>query len=169
MDPLLMILKRLSDHGVDFVLIGSFAAMGHGSPIVTQDVDVCAPLVRPNLDQIIGALRDLNPYFRFRAGQKLRLYDDPARLVGFKNIYLETDWGVLDILGDLPGVGPFEQIARTAETIDFGGFTCRMLDLDTLIAAKRAAGRPKDLVHLRHLEALKKLRDARDQGTNPAP
>lgn len=162
MDPLLMILKRLSDRQVDYVLIGSFAAMGHGSPIVTQDIDVCAPLVRPNLDRIVEALRDLHPTFRMRPGQKLPLYDDPARLVGFKNIYLNTDWGVVDILGELPGVGPFEQIAKTAVHANFTEFSCPMLDLETLIAAKRAAGRPKDLVHLRHLEAIRKLRDARD-------
>ena len=58
-----MILKRLSEHGVEYVLIGGFAAMGHGCMIVTQDVDVCAPLVRPNLDKMIEALRDLHPEF----------------------------------------------------------------------------------------------------------
>lgn len=166
MDPLLMILKRLSDHETQFVLIGSFAAMGHGSPVVTQDVDICAPLVRPNLDKIVNALRDLRPHFRFQGSRKLPLYDDPARLVGFKNIYLNTDWGILDILGDLPGVGPFEQIIQTAVPIDFDQFTCLMLELDTLIAAKRAAGRPKDLVHLRHLEAIKKLKDAADRSAD---
>jgi hypothetical protein len=81
----------LSEHGVEYVLVGAFAAMGHGSMIVTHDVDVCAPLVRPNLDRIVEALRDLHPFFRFRPeNQKLPLYDDPARLVGFRNIYLIT-------------------------------------------------------------------------------
>src|SRR2546430_1303425 len=120
MDPLLTILKRLTDHGVEFVVIGSFAAVGHGAPIVTRDVDVCAPLVRPNLDNIVAALRDLHPYFRFRpATSRIYLYDDPARLVGFKNIYLVTDLGLIDILGELPDVGSYEKIAATSVEADF--------------------------------------------------
>jgi predicted nucleotidyltransferase len=42
--PLLMqLLKRLSDQGVEFVVIGGVAAAIHGSPRATQDVDVRAP------------------------------------------------------------------------------------------------------------------------------
>jgi hypothetical protein len=160
MDPLLMLLKRLTDHGVDFVLIGGFAAMTHGSSVVTQDVDVCAPLTLPNLTRIVGALRDLHPNFRFRP-DRLPLYDDPARLLGFRNLNLVTDWGVLDILGELPGVGSFEELAGRYFVQDFGGFTCKVLDLDTLIVSKKFAGRAKDLVNVQHLEALQRLK--RDQ------
>ena len=160
-DPLLMILKRLSEHGVDYVLVGAFAAMGHGTMIVTHDVDICAPLVRPNLDRIVAALGDLNPYFRFRPSTaRLPLYDDPARLVGFKNIYLITDWGTLEILGEMPDLADYGTIAMKAVEADFGSFKCKMIDLDSLIAAKKIAGRPKDLAHLKHLEAIKKKREA---------
>lgn len=152
-----MILKRLSEHGVEYVLIGGFAAMGHGCMIVTQDVDVCAPLVRPNLDKMIEALRDLHPNFRFRPGsQKLPLYDDPEQLVGFKNIYLTTDWGILDILGSMEGVATYSELASKSVEADFGNFKCKMIDLDTLIAVKKGAGRQKDLFHLKHLEAVRK-------------
>jgi hypothetical protein len=37
--------------------------------------------------------------------------------------------------------------------------TLRILTLDGLIAAKKAAGRAKDLGHLAELEELKKMRD----------
>ncbi len=157
MDPLLTILKRLTEHDVEFVLIGAYAAMAHGTAITTQDVDVCAPLIRPNLDRIIAALRDLHPYFRFRpATSRIWLYDDPARLVGFKNIYLATDLGPVDILGELPDVATYDQVAAKSIEADFKTFKCRMIDLDTLISAKRAANRPKDQIHLRHLEALQR-------------
>jgi hypothetical protein len=39
----------------------------------------------------------------------------------------------------------------------------RVLSLDVLIAAKKAAGRAKDLQHILELEELKKLCDAGDQ------
>lgn len=135
------------------------AAVAHGSSIVTQDVDVCASLVRPNLDYIVNALKGMEPFFR-RIGGNIPFYDDPVRLVGFKNLYLKTSAGNLDILGYLPGVGSYEQIKQTAVRGNLGTVECYILDLDTLIAAKRVAGRPKDLIHLRHLLSLKKLRDS---------
>lgn len=165
MDPLL---KRLSDHQVEFVLVGGFAAMSHGSPVVTQDVDVCAPLTLPNLTRIVESLRDLQPMSRFRP-DRLPLFDDPARLVGFRNLNLVTEWGVLDILGDLPGVGSFGDLAGRTIATNFGEFVCQVLDLETLIASKTAAGRPKDLVNVRHLEAIQRMKREQPGLFDPPP
>lgn len=55
MDPLFQLLKRLSDFGVEYILIGDMAAIVHGSTVVTRDVDVCAPPVFPNLQRIVAA------------------------------------------------------------------------------------------------------------------
>ncbi len=35
------LLQRLHDHDVEFVLVGGFAAVLHGSMQVTQDLDIC--------------------------------------------------------------------------------------------------------------------------------
>lgn len=48
MEPLLLILKRLVDRKVEFVLIGGMAAIAHGAEVVTQDVDVCIPFTQEN-------------------------------------------------------------------------------------------------------------------------
>jgi hypothetical protein len=157
MDQLLMLLRRLSEHHVEFVLIGGYAAMTYGSPVVTQDVDVCAPLNLPNLTRIVEALRGLDPRFRFHPDRP-HLYEDPARLIGFRNLNLVTDCGVLDILGELPGVGTFDDLAGRYNRIDFGGFTCNVLELDALISSKRFAGREKDVANIRHLEAIQRLK-----------
>jgi hypothetical protein len=154
---------------VEYVLVGAYAAMSHGALITTQDVDVCAPLGRPNLDRIVEALRDLHPYFRFRPDSKIALYDDPARLVGFKNLNLVTDWGVIDILGDLPDVATYDQIASKAIPATFGRFTCPLIDLETLIAAKRGAGRPKDQLHLRYLEEIQRREKQQPRHLNDIP
>jgi predicted nucleotidyltransferase len=158
MDPLFQILKRLTDNQVEYVLVGGMAAVLHGSPVVTRDVDVCAPLELPNLERIVWALQGLNPRFRFRP-DKMPLFDDPARLVGFSNINLITDWGVIDILGDVPGVGAYRELVPRSQEVQISDFRCRLLDLDALIVAKRAAGREKDLIGVRHLEIIKRHRD----------
>lgn len=66
---------------------------------------------------------------------------------------------VLDILGDLPGVGEYAELTGRTVTVSVEGFDCRLLNLDTLITAKRAAGREKDLLNGHHLEAIKKRRE----------
>jgi len=155
MDQLPEILKRLNEYQVDFVLVGGMAAIAHGSSMTTKDVDVCAPLGEPNLSRILNALREIHPKLRMRP-DRMPLPDDPDRLRGLKNLYLVTDWGVIDFLGELSGVGQFDEVLKNSRAADLGGFTCRILDLDALIAAKRAAGRPKDMRALPELEALKR-------------
>jgi hypothetical protein len=154
MDPLFQILQRLSDHHVEYVLIGGMAAVVHGSSLGTQDVDVCAPMTDDNLDRIHAALQGLDARFRMRP-DKVRVGDDPARLHGFKNLNLVTSLGVIDILDTVSGVGTFEDVRGRIVELDVGGFRCPVLDLDALIASKRAAGRSKDLVGVRHLEAIR--------------
>jgi len=121
-------------------------------------MDVCAPLDDANLDRLIKALDGLHPTWRFRP-DKVFAFDNAERFRGFKNVYLTTDLGILDILGELPGIGSFESLAGRTTDMNVGdGLLCRVLDIDTLIAAKRAAGRQKDLLNVRHLEAIKKKR-----------
>ncbi len=45
-----------------------------------------------------------------------------------------------------------------AVPLDLFGMACRCLDLDTLIATKRAAGRPRDFEAIAELEALREER-----------
>jgi hypothetical protein len=154
MDPLFQILKRLSDNGVEYALVGGMAAVVHGSSVGTQDVDVLAPMTDQNLRRIHSAMQGINARFRMRPDQ-MPLWADPAQLRGFKNLNFVTDLGVIDILGDLSGVGSFDNIRDKILYLDVGDFQYPVLDLDTLIASKRAAGRPKDQIGARHLEAIR--------------
>jgi len=53
-----LLLQRLCDAGVDFVIVGGFAATLHGSSLVTRDLDVCAILSSENVEKLRAALRD---------------------------------------------------------------------------------------------------------------
>jgi hypothetical protein len=155
MDKMLLLLKRLTDNQVDYVLVGGYAAIAHGSSLITKDVDVCAPLGEPNLSRILSALREINPRLRMRP-DRMRLPEDPTSLRGLKNLYLLTDLGQIDFLGDLPGVGTFEDAVRNSTLTDLGLVKCLVLNLDNIIAAKMLAGRPKDLRGIAELEAARK-------------
>jgi len=70
---------------------------------------------------------------------------DNVELPKVKNIYLRTTAGQFDVLGDLPGVCTArELLSRSVKYTLDDQLTCRVIDLDSLIAAKRVANRPKD-------------------------
>lgn len=67
------LLERLLDADIEFFIAGGFAAVPHGSTMVTRDLDVCTLLKTP----------------------------DPG--VPVKNLYLETDAGAIDFLASING------------------------------------------------------------------
>ena len=73
-----------------------------------------------------------------------------------------TTLGDLDLLGEVTGGGRYQQLLDRAEAVDLEGHRCLVVTLPTLIALKRAAGRPKDREALAELEALL------DEGERPA-
>jgi len=148
------LLKRLNNCAVEYVLVGGVAAVVHGSQLVTGDLDICAPLDAPNLAKIVGALSDLQAKFRMTPDRR-PLPTEPDELAGYKNLYLETLLGQLDILSEIAGVGDYAEVAMHSITLDLGGAICRVLDLDTLIKSKKALGRPRDLQAVIELEAIR--------------
>lgn len=158
MEPLLQILQRLNDHKVEYVVVGGMAAVALGSPVVTTDVDVCAPLDEPNLTKIVAALSDIHPRLRMRP-DRMPIPENLPQLKNLRNLNLGTDLGVIDFLSELSEVGNYHAIKDRTVCLNLGGVICRVLDLDTLIAAKKAAGREKDRIGVWHLEAIRAIRD----------
>jgi hypothetical protein len=148
------LLKILSEHQVQYVLVGGMACVFHGSQIVTQDVDICAPLTPENLSRLLAALAGVHPWFRM-APDLQPLPDTPDKLAGFKNLYLQTDFGQLDVLSEIAGVGEYFELERHTIQMDLGGALCQILDLDTLIVAKGAMTSPKDHQAVIELEAIR--------------
>ncbi len=74
-----------------------------------------------------------------------------------RNMTLTTDAGSLDLLGEAPGAGPFEELWNRAVVVELDGSPVRVASVDDLIAMKTAAGRPKDKDHVLELRALREL------------
>lgn len=111
-------------------------------------------MVRDNAVRIITAFADVEPKWRMRPDMPVVRADD-SYLGQLKNIYLRTKVGQLDVLGEIPGVCDYAEAARKAVDMTFGDVTCKVVDIDTLIAAKRFAGRPHDLEAIPYLEQWK--------------
>ncbi|HKQ48079.1 MAG TPA: nucleotidyltransferase [Phycisphaerae bacterium] len=161
-DMILDFLNRLHRQRVDFVLVGGSAAVVHGVSLVTEDIDLCAPLDPLNLQRILEALGDLEPRWRMTPDRR-PIPLDARQLAGYRNLYLVTRLGQIDILSEISGIGGFEAVKGNSELADVGGVSCRILSVDGLIRSKRALGRPKDLQAAIELEAI---RDRRPGGGN---
>ena len=157
------LLRRLSDGGVQYVIVGGVAAIVHGSARITEDLDVFAPLDHPNVVAIIKSLAGTRPRWRHRPDLPVITPDNP-QLEGLKNLYLVCDLGQMDVLGEMPEAGTYAEVARRAVEVDFRGILCRVVDLDTLITVKRTVGREKDRRALPELELLRRLKADRSPG-----
>jgi len=58
------LLMRLTESGLEFVVIGGVCVVFHGVPMATFDLDVCCPFGEENVRRIAGAVRDLHPLHR---------------------------------------------------------------------------------------------------------
>jgi hypothetical protein len=152
------LLVRLKDNGLDFVVIGGVCVVFHGAPLATFDLDICCPFGTDNVCRIESAVKDLHPFHRLTAN-KLPLEITRDRFGDLKNLYLQTDLGKLDCLGEVLGIGNFEEVKKQSvvASLSYGEF--RFLNIDALIAAKKAVGRERDLDAVRRLTAIKERKE----------
>jgi len=148
-----LILRRLADAGFEFVVVGGYAAVLHGSAYVTNDLDICAVLSPENIGRLRAALGDMHPVHRMTPG-KLSFLEDPVEGQAVMNLYLETDGGVVDVLGSVLGIGDYPRLVENAIEVELFGRKCRLMSLADLIAAKEALGREKDLLTAKELRAI---------------
>jgi len=160
-DPL-RALETLDRHGARFVVIGAFAGRLLGSPSLTRDLDICYARDRQNLEALAAALQELHARLR-GVDEDVPLRLDAKTLANGDSFTFVTDAGDLDVLGTPSGTSGYDELVRTAEETDLGGIRVRVASIDSLIRMKRAAGRPKDLIEV---EVLAALRDELDQPTN---
>jgi predicted nucleotidyltransferase len=157
MHKLHLILQRLVEAKVEFVVIGGYAAVIHGSAYITNDVDVCTVLSPENVERIRAALGDLKPVHR-QTHRRLSFLEHPAPGQTLQNLYLETDHGIIDILSTVLGVGDFHRLRERAETVTLFGKTVAVISIEDLIAAKEAVGRDKDQLTAKELRCLVAMR-----------
>lgn len=152
------ILGALVKSGVEFVLIGGLAAQVHGSSSLTGDVDICHGLDGDNLERLAAALRDLAAIRRGLAEDVVAPIDIHA-LRADDVFTLVTRYGDLDLLAHPdPGLD-YASLRRNAIVAEILGVRVSVAGLDDLMAMKRAAGRPKDLIELEVLGALREETD----------
>jgi hypothetical protein len=157
------ILTALVKRHVEFVVIGAIAAIAQGGPLITQDLDITPAREPGNLDRLANALKDLDA--------RLRLPDDssgiefpiePRFLGSVESWTLKTPSGDIDLLFVPSGTAGYEDLKRSAVSVELWGQEVLVASLADIIRMKEAAGRPKDLGQLPALRQTLELRRERD-------
>ena len=157
-DPL-EALRVLDSHGVRFILIGGYAAAIRGSPVITGDLDLCYARDPENLERLAAALHELGATLR-GATPDVPFHLDPRTLERGDAFTFNTSVGPLDCVGTPAGTAGFKELESDATDEDLDGLTVRVASIEDLMRMKRAAGRPKDLIGLEWLGAVREELEA---------
>lgn len=150
------IVHGLVEHNVRFVVVGGVAAAAQGSSIVTLDLDICYATTDENVAALAKLLSKWKAYPR-GVETGLPFIMDARTLRSAPVLTLDTTEGPLDVLDEIAGVGNYSRVRGSSISVSAFDTRFRVLTLEALISAKRAAGRPKDRQQLPELEALLEL------------
>jgi hypothetical protein len=154
------ILEILQRHQVRFVVIGAVAAIIHGYPLPTQDLDVTPARDPENLECLAEALQELDARLRVPRGPGVPFPIDAVMLSRGEVWTLTTKAGPLHLVYLPAGTHGYDDLRRDAREIDIGGVTVAVASLADVIRSKEAANRPKDIAQLPALrQTLEVIRD----------
>ena len=132
----------LNSHEVKFLIVGGHAVTFHGYPRYTGDLDIWVAIDPANALRVEKVLKDFGFGSIFseadfsKAGYAIQLGRPPYRI---------------DILTSIDGAD-FESAYPLRKLVHADGVELPFIGLDHLLANKRAAGRPQDLLDVSKLE-----------------
>ena len=145
---------------VEFILVGGLAAIVHSSSRATYDVDVVYRRSPENMERLCRTLAPHSPRLRGAPPGLPFVLDEKTMAFGL-NFTLSTDLGDLDLFGEIPGGGNYDELLSGTEEREIFGHACRVVSLETLLRLKRSTGRAKDLEATAELEEIKRRQEGR--------
>jgi hypothetical protein len=151
------LLGLLTEAKVDFVIVGGVAVVLQASPRFTRDLDICYATTPENLERLGEVLLAIGAMLR-GVEEDVPFVPDARTLRRAQMLTLTTREGDLDLLVDPLGSPDYAALRTRADRMDLEGVTVAVASVEDLIAMKRAAGRPQDLVDLESLEMARRRR-----------
>ena len=152
-------LAVVHDRQVAHIVVGGVAMAMHGYLRATADLDLLLRLTSDNTARAIKALTDLG--FRPRESALAPGKPEPKGWIEARGlrVFSLVDPATPSFSVDLFGMNPddFDAVRARAIRVPFGAVEAVVVGLADLISMKVAAGRPKDLDDVLHLESLAEL------------
>ncbi|MFQ5340288.1 MAG: nucleotidyltransferase [Anaerolineae bacterium] len=136
------VFASLEKHNVKYVIIGGIAAVLHGVPRATFDLDILIEASLENVQRLLDAFLDA------RMGTAALI--TASELLTYE-ITVFNDWVRIDVQTSTPGL-TFEKAWQDRVSMEYQGQTFYVVSREDLVASKRAAGREVDLEDVRLLE-----------------
>ena len=152
------ILEVLNQHQVDYIIVGGVAAVIHGAPTTTFDLDALVRLDQANAERLDRALSQLEA--RFREHQQT-IRPTVKDILAGGHLLLMTRAGPLDVLGYIGAGQRYEDLLGNSSEVRLSLGSLRVLDLEALIAEKKRMGRAKDNAAVELLEEVLRYRSSR--------
>jgi predicted nucleotidyltransferase len=150
------LLRRLSEAGVEFVLVGGLAVNAWGVVRGTKDVDIVVEPGSENLKRLAEVAVSARGHVQKGEAFLSTPFSIAAELGSGKRVAIETELGVLDVVQGLDGIPTYAELRESAVEAEILGVQVAVCSLDSLREMKRAAGRPRDHVDLEDLDATGK-------------
>lgn len=131
------VFRSLNSHAVKYVAIGEIAAIAHGVPRNTFDLDILIEATPANARRLLDV------------GLGTASLSTPEQLLT-NEITIFKDAVRIDVQTATPG-NTFADAWQRRVAFDHRGERVELLSKDDLVASKRAAGRPRDLEDVRQL------------------
>ncbi len=136
------VFESFLSHEVKYLVIGGIAAVLHGVPRTTFDLDILIDPTHENARRLLQALRSA----KFGTANLIT----PEELLS-NEITVFNDRVRIDVQTSTPGL-KFEEAWKNREEMEYKGKKFFVLSREDLITAKKASGRPIDLEDVRLLE-----------------
>lgn len=137
------LLRLFNDNNVNYLVIGGYAFIQYAEPRYTKDLDLWISTDASNAAAVFRALRE------FGAPLAGMTEQDFAEKGYFYQMGVPPMR--VDILMGIPGI-KFESAWANRVEVDFDGLSVSFISKEDLITAKRASGRPQDLIDADLLE-----------------
>jgi predicted nucleotidyltransferase len=144
---LIAALQELRKREIQFIIVGGLAAVLHGAPVQTYDIDLVHSREAENIDRLLTFLAEADAIFRIQPERRLR--PNKSHLMGSGHLNLLTRYGPVDLLATIGQDLDFSDLLPRSIEMDVGGgIGVRVLDLETIIAVKEQLASEKDLAVL---------------------
>ncbi|MBN8674671.1 MAG: hypothetical protein J0L56_11080 [Chitinophagales bacterium] len=142
-------LKALNDQEVKYIMVGGLAVVLHGHARVTGDMDIWVECTEENYTRLTRAFEQFHmPVFDMSLEKFLNVKESDVFSFGRNPVGI-------DIMTAVKGLN-FDEAYRLSTLFDDEDLLIRVIHINHLVEAKKAAGRLKDLDDINQLQKLKK-------------